>query len=397
MKRMLVLLLICLLPVAALADEHASEVESGETAEMTAPEESDAEVAADESTEVSAEEAVTEEIAAPEEQAETVEIGPVDDDAQIYVIKKGDTLWGISKRFIKDPDYWPSLWANNPFVTNPHLIYPGQKIKFHDGRIEIVPAAGEDEIEQTIDAQTDVQEPAEEYAAPLPEPVERLEVRIAGGEGFIAAEKLEPVGLLVDAVDDRYMMAYGDTVFLTFEEIGAVRTGDRFDVVRPVGRVVHPRNGDDLGEKISELGVVEVKAVSGDVATAEVVESEFEMQRGDLLLMHENPRKEIVLKKANARMEGVVADARKVNSTIADNDIIYVDLGAEDGLDRGNMLYIARERRATELAAADNLRLPDRLMGAAVVVDVAPKTATALVLKSVDAILRGDKVITQTN
>ena len=98
MKRMLVLLLICLLPVAALADEHASEVESGKTAEMTAPEEAMEEVAAEEP---AAEESMAEEVATTEEQVEAVEIGPVDDDAQIYVIKKGDTLWGISKRFIK--------------------------------------------------------------------------------------------------------------------------------------------------------------------------------------------------------------------------------------------------------------------------------------------------------
>ena len=50
------------------------------------------------------------------------------DKPQTYVIKKGDTLWGISEKFLKDPDYWPSLWSNKPFIRNPHLIYPGQKI-----------------------------------------------------------------------------------------------------------------------------------------------------------------------------------------------------------------------------------------------------------------------------
>src|SRR6266702_3103461 len=45
----------------------------------------------------------------------------------VYVVKKGDTLWGLSDRFIKDPYYWPNLWANNPIITNPHLIFPGEK------------------------------------------------------------------------------------------------------------------------------------------------------------------------------------------------------------------------------------------------------------------------------
>ena len=44
----------------------------------------------------------------------------------VYVIQKGDTLWGLSDRFLKDPYYWPNLWARNPPITNPHYIYPVQ-------------------------------------------------------------------------------------------------------------------------------------------------------------------------------------------------------------------------------------------------------------------------------
>src|SRR3972149_2470935 len=53
-----------------------------------------------------------------------------------YTIVPRDTLWHISGRFLKNPFKWPKIWKLNPYIKNPHLIYPGNIVRITPNDIE---------------------------------------------------------------------------------------------------------------------------------------------------------------------------------------------------------------------------------------------------------------------
>ena len=307
------------------------------------------------------------------------------DQGYTYIIKKGDTLWGISQKFIKDPQYWPNLWSNNPFIGNPHLIYPGQKIRIIDGRLEIIPVA-------PVAA-----EPVAEAApVPMPAPEPAITIRtMGGGEGFVTDQQLNTAGTLVDTVDNRILIAKGDTVFLDMADLAMVRPGDRFDLVSIGKEVVHPIDQSHLGYLVKDLGEVDIAVVDPSVATGVIAVSRQEIQRGARLMPYQAPVTEVELRQAQKPISGYLVAAKNDQIALGQFDVVYFDIGSADGLLVGNMVNITRSRTASEYGIqAEDMQLPDVLMGNAVIITVQDHFSTALILKSASPIFRGDRVST---
>ena len=72
---------------------------------------------------------------------------------------------------------------------------------------------------------------------------------------------------------------------------------------------------------------------------------------------------------------------------------ISLDLGRAHGLLPGNLLYIVRDVKPDQRYALAKIeKLPVEVLGALVVVETGPSTSTAIIVKSVDTIYRGDRV-----
>ncbi|TLM65435.1 MAG: LysM peptidoglycan-binding domain-containing protein [Deltaproteobacteria bacterium] len=311
----------------------------------------------------------------------------------IYTVKKGDTLWGISKRFIKDPYYWPNLWANNPAIGNPHLIYPGQKLRIHDGRIEII-AVDEKPAEASPDSA------AGETAAGETKRV-RLVGIYGGARSFIDANEADLLGTLVDTDDNRYMMAEGETAFFEMKDLSAMTPGQQLELLELGPEVRHPITRQPVGYRVDHLGFAEVTEVTPSVAVATIKDSVREILRGTRVRPYSPLPESIPVKPAPGGLEGFVIAADEGKLALSQLDVIHVDLGSTDGLEIGNELDIYRNRPEIEATLPENrdlmLATPEIHLGKAIVIECLDQTAAALLLKvGNQPILRGDQVRTAT-
>jgi LysM repeat protein len=310
----------------------------------------------------------------------------------IYVIKQGDTLWGLSERFIKDPNYWPNMWSKNGQVTNPHFIYPGQKLRIYPDRLELVPR------EETAVVPVQKAAPVETVAEALQQVAAEKTYTLYGTEGFLAEKGFKPYGLIIGAQHDRIIAGVDDIVYT---DIGAdlkARGGDKFSILRKDVPIKHPLNSEEMGFKMIPLGTLQLTDVEHKSSRAIITQSTREISPGSYLLPYkENRRREITLKNSSRDLKGYILESYSGVSIIAAGDVVYIDLGTSQGAEAGNMLYIVRDVTIDQRYVEGRIdKLPQELLGAVVILEAGNNTSSALVVKSIDTIYKGDRIVSQT-
>jgi hypothetical protein len=315
------------------------------------------------------------------------------DEPTIYVIKQGDTLWGLSERFIKDPYYWPNMWSKNGQITNPHFIYPGQKVRVFPDRLEFVPAeAGAVTTQKnTPAAVAPTVEVHQDVAA-------EKTFTLYGSEGFLAEKDFRPFGMVVGAQHGRIVTGVDD---ILYTDIGAelnAKGGDKFSIFRKDIAVKHPLNNEEMGFKLVPLGALQLTDVEKKSSRAIITKSFREISPGAYLQPYkESRRREISLKNTSTDLKGYIIESLSGITVMAAGDIVYIDLGTNQGAAVGNMLYIVRDVTIDQRYVEGRIdNLPQEVLGALVILDTGKKTSTALVVKSIDTIYKGDHIVSQT-
>ena len=304
----------------------------------------------------------------------------------VYTIVPGDTLWGLSKRFLNDPYYWPNLWAANQDIGNPHFIYPGQRLKVYGDRMEIErsPAAA---------AREGGMQSAGETAQSGAEAVQSETFTVGGSEGFLMEHEIRPAGIIVSIHQNRVMAGEADIVYTDVGRVNGANVGDRFSIFKKMGAVSHPVTNMILGDRVLPLGELQLSEVGEKVSRAIITKSYQEIGAGAFLLPYREKKLTVSLKGADRDLVGYIVETQTGNAALAVRDIAYLDLGSAQGLVPGNMLYIVRDVAPDQRYVLSKIgKLPVEVTGALVVLQTGINSSTAVIVKSVDTIYRGDRV-----
>lgn len=299
-----------------------------------------------------------------------------------YTVKKGDTLWDISARFLEEPWRWPEIWEANPQIANPHLIYPGDQISlvYRDGQpvltvnrgaggpryVKLSPEVRSYQHERAIPAipveyiRPFLSRPlvvGEDEMAAWPYVVSSYDQRLIAGPG----NKIYIRGLPEEAAGSYAIYRRGPAYVLPKEDASARRTlttSTKYSDKTPEGEI--------LGYQALYVGDASLQR-NGDPASAIITSAEREVLVGDRLVPQSNDgiSGDFIPKKPDQPIAGKVISVIDGVSEVGNYQVVVLSVGAQDGVESGTVLgiyqtgQVVRDQVAAEMRA--ELNKQDRL------------------------------------
>jgi LysM repeat protein len=351
-----------------------------------------------------------------------------------YSIVKGDTLYGISKRLLGDPKYWPKLWAlNNDSITNPHFIQPGVSLSFQPGTGTSLPAmkvadaspppaggapaapAGSPPAAAAAPPAPALPSRSEEWkdlphqrwetvSVRLPPEIDplgfdtRSKITQTNNSGIeldsiAASDRIVYLGQIVSARTEATNFSSTYTVFIRADE--DIQIGETYAMTREP-TILKARRSDRIGYSYRILGSVKIIGVRDNLFIGQTkMAKDFSFRGASLIPM---PKRVTNLVPINGpdSLEGIMMlDHTESTYIAAQHKLAFVDRGTEDGVKPGNVFrafqhYDQMDQR--KLTNSDFIIDADILL-----LQCSERFSVGLMINSLSPVVEGSKLVLLTD
>ncbi len=260
-----------------------------------------------------------------------------------YVVVKGDTLWGISGKFLNEPWRWPEIWQlNKEQIKNPHWIYPGDVVVLDNiggkARLKLIRAQKYNGTEVVVLSPT-VRTEAHPDRTAIPAISPADIGPFLSQPLVIEKDGLDNAPEIVASEENRVIIGAGNRAY-----VAGLKAGDprQWQVFRSGKPFVDPDTKEILGYEAVYLG--EARVISfGETSTVEITRAVAEINRGDRLVrLKETELTNFVPHAPDAPVRGRILTVYAGVAEAGPQSIITINRGSKDGIEKGDVLAIHR-------------------------------------------------------
>ena len=324
-----------------------------------------------------------------------------------HTVQRGDTLWDISKLFLKSPWRWPDLWGMNlQQIRNPHLIYPGQVLVLDKSggraRLRVATADGQQLPSNTVRLSPRVRSQVLDNGA-----IATIALHLIGpflNEAVVLGNAdLVDSPRVVATQEGRVMVSQGETAYVR----GDLKGVREFRLFRETKPLTDPSSGELLGHEARYVGTAEFTRAGENLATADgkgvvavpdsivMTSVRQEVGVGDRLSpMPQRDFNAYVPHAPATPLSGQIVSVYGEAITAGQNQIVAINRGGRDGIERGHVLGLWRDGVLTTdrtQAKPPQIKLPDERLGMLFVFRVFDRVSYALILSATQPVQRGDR------
>lgn len=343
-----------------------------------------------------------------------------------YTVKQGDTLWGISGKYLYSPWQWGRLWdANRDQIHNPDLIYPDQVLVLR--HVDGEPRLG---LEQTDGIPVVKMSPDKEVSGYGIPAIDVNFYRIFMRHPQIVSRKETAAApRLLSGLEGRLLYTKGTRVYTK-----GLKEPGRYLTYRINKNITDPDTGKFLGQEVAFSGIVRSLDYTDSVLEQRskqagerpkdneyhtrthplitplrtpsiqplVVETAIsEIQQGDYLMKmpEDTDRFNMMPHEPSRPVQAKIVSVFEGTRIAGQFQTITIDKGEADGLDKGTVLSLYKRKKTMQVDLSNNFKSRDTVelistpaeeVGLAMVYRTSEHLSSAIILENISDISVGD-------